>query len=116
LGRQSYSVPLVAGATAERWRGFTGEGYRVLDARPHGRKLRIGTHRGNRFRLRIRDVDGDSSLLSHRLDAIARYGVPNYIGPQRFGRDGANLARARGWAGGGAPPRGRTDRGFALSA
>lgn len=116
LTRQSYSVPLVAGATAERWRGFTGEGYRVLDVRPHGRKLRIGAHRGNRFRLRIRDVDGDSALLGDRLDAIARHGVPNYIGPQRFGRDGANLTRARGWAGGGAPPRGRTDRGFALSA
>src|SRR4029453_2853573 len=72
LTRQSYSVPLVAGATAERSRAFPGEGSRVPDGRPPGRKLRIGAHRGNRFRLRIRDVDGDSALLGDRLDAIAR--------------------------------------------
>ncbi len=50
------------------------------------------------------------------LRSIGALGVPNYFGPQRFGRDGANLARARRWADTGEAPRDRAQRGFALSA
>ena len=42
--------------------------------------------------------------------------MPNYFGPQRFGREQGNLTRARCWAEGGAAPRDRVQRGFALSA
>ena len=35
----------------------------------------------------------DDGALATRLAEIAAHGVPNYFGPQRFGRDGANLAR-----------------------
>src|SRR5207248_536950 len=52
---------------------------------------------GNRFLVRLL-TDGDGARLAAALAApmaeIARRGVPNYFGPQRFGRDGANLARA----------------------
>ena len=33
------------------------------------------------------------AALAERLAVISRAGVPNYFGPQRFGRDGANLER-----------------------
>lgn len=55
------------------------------------RKLRRGAHQGNRFVLTLRDVDGERNALETRLARIARDGVPNYIGPQRFGRDNGNL-------------------------
>mgnify|MGYP003412263822 CR=1 FL=1 len=95
---------------------LAGEGYRVLAVARHGRKLRPGSHRGNRFAIRIRDTDGEPAAIEARLQVIGDAGVPNYFGPQRFGRDEGNLARARAWSDGGDAPRDRIQRGFALSA
>ena len=67
----------------------------VLADRPHGRKLRRGVHRANEFRLVLRDVRGDRTTIDDRLAAIAREGVPNAFGPQRFGRGGRNLELAQ---------------------
>ena len=114
--RQYMTLPGSARAPAGGWTGFEGEGFRVLSAMPHGRKLRTGAHRANRFRIAIRALLGDHGAIDARLRDIARSGVPNYFGPQRFGRDGANLATARNWAAGGSPPRERAARSFALSA
>ena len=116
LTRQSYSLPWPVSAPLEACLEFAGEGYRVLSAARHGRKLRPGSHRGNRFAIRVRDADGEASAIDARLRVIADEGVPNYFGPQRFGRDGSNLARARAWALDGNAPRDRIQRGFALSA
>ena len=114
--RQSYTVPLphdVAVARCLEWRG---DGYAVLAAVRHGRKLRPGTHRANRFVLRVRDLVGDRESIEECLQDVRARGVPNYFGPQRFGRDGANLHRALVWAREGRAPRDRLERGFALSA
>jgi tRNA pseudouridine13 synthase len=67
--------------------------FEVLEAHPHARKLPRGALAGNRFEIRVRDLAGDEERLTQRLQAIARQGVPNYFGPQRFGRDGSNLRR-----------------------
>ena len=89
----------------------------MLSAGRHGRKLRPGSHRGNRFAIRIRDTDGDAGAIEARLRVIADEGVPNYFGPQRFGREQGNLAARPVLAHGGDAPRdGRIQRGFALSA
>ena len=96
----------VGPAPAGGWTGFEGEGFRVLEATPHGRKLRTGTHRANRFRIAIRDVSGNPEAITLRLRDIERGGVPNYFGPQRFGRD-ARTCGSRAWADGGSPPRTR---------
>jgi tRNA pseudouridine13 synthase len=114
--RQAFSLPWAAQAPVEACLEFAGEGYRVLAAHRHGRKLRPGSHRANRFELRVRAVEGDAVALAERLATIAAQGVPDYFGPQRFGRDGGNLERARAWAAGGSAPRDRGDRSFALSA
>ena len=114
--RQAYSLPWPAQAPVEACMEFAGEGFRVLAAHRHGRKLRPGSHRANRFELRVRAVEGDPDALAERLATIAAQGVPDYFGPQRFGRDGGNLERARAWAAGGSAPRDRSDRSFALSA
>ncbi|MBP9046349.1 MAG: tRNA pseudouridine(13) synthase TruD [Moraxellaceae bacterium] len=57
----------------------------------NARKLKRGAHQGNRFMITLRDVDGDRKTLEQRLATIAEQGVPNYIGPQRFGINGGNL-------------------------
>jgi len=75
-----------------------------------------GFARGNRFVIRVRDIVGEPADVDARMLQLAEAGVPNYFGPQRFGREGANLARARDWAGGDVAPRDRAQRSFALSA
>jgi tRNA pseudouridine13 synthase len=77
----------------------------MLKSVRHSRKLRHGAHKGNRFVITLRDVtpaDSDSyeqlvQSLTMRIESIAQFGFPNYIGPQRFGFGGQNLVRARQW-------------------
>jgi len=114
--RQAFTLPWALQAPVENCLEYAGEGYRVLSATRHGRKLRPGSHRANRFALRVRSIEGDRDALAVRLQLIERCGVPDYFGPQRFGRDGGNLARARGWAATNDAPRDRNARSFALSA
>lgn len=90
-------------------------GVELLEHALHNRKLKRGALRGNRFRLRITALEADPACLEERLASIARRGVPNAFGPQRFGRDQGNLRLAEAWFGGGPAPR-RPARGFALSA
>jgi tRNA pseudouridine13 synthase len=97
--RQRFSVQLpgrdapdIAGLEFEC--GERGESLRVLDQRRHARKLPRGALAGNRFVLRLREVEGERCAIEQRLQAIAARGVPNYFGEQRFGRGGDNLARA----------------------
>jgi len=62
---------------------------RVLSVSRHGNKLRIGHLRGNRFAIKLRDVDaGALPTIRAALERLARRGVPNYFGPQRFGLRG----------------------------
>lgn len=66
----------------------------ILQQQRHSRKLRRGAIRLNRFRLLVRDLQGDSKQLAERLQQIADHGFPNYFGEQRFGHGHANLRRA----------------------
>ncbi len=92
--RQWFSVDL-AGRPEPDWTPPADAGWRLEAATRHRRKLRPGTHRANRFCLRVGDVDGDRDAVDERLRAISRSGFPNYFGAQRFGHAGANLERAR---------------------
>jgi tRNA pseudouridine13 synthase len=116
VARQAFTVPLPPASQVEDCLAWRGEGYAVLAATRHGRKLRPGSHRANRFVLTIREWRGERAGVERRLEAIARDGVPNYFGPQRFGRNDANLERARTWAASAQAPRERGQRSFALSA
>ncbi len=96
-------------AVTSQWASFQGgdparaatvelEGIAVLDAKMHTHKLRTGQLRGNRFRIRIRDVSENAGETARELlEQLDRMGVPNYYGAQRFGRDGHNLIQARRW-------------------
>jgi len=98
--------------------GFTNPEFVVLEAHRHRRKLPRGALAGNAFTIRIRDYSGSDAQLRERCEWIRGAGVPNYFGPQRFGRDASNLARLAAACGAatGAPQRpGRPDS-FVLSA
>lgn len=111
--RQAFTLQL-AGRVEPDWNALAIEGVKVLSAARHSRKLRRGAHRGNRFVVRLRGVEGDTDAIAARLDAIAASGVPNYFGEQRFGRDGGNVALAQAMFAGRRLPR--EQRGIALSA
>ena len=123
----------------ESWREVRHPEFDVLEAHTHSRKLPRGALAGNRFIIRIRDIihaadarDTDTvaatratpadaspptltaftTALAARIAAISQQGVPNYFGPQRFGRDGANLTRIADDPSSLHPP----ERGFVLSA
>lgn len=52
----------------------------------HANKLRRGHLKGNRFIIRIRGVQPSRVVYAHRvLSVLAARGVPNRVGPQRFG-------------------------------
>ncbi len=91
VARQWLSIP----RTAQSGRG-TGMGsvpLTVLARARHRRKLRRGSHRGNAFRITVRDVRGSRQALKACLARIACEGVPNYFGPQRFGHRQQNIER-----------------------
>lgn len=70
------------------------ESLRVLDATWHNRKLPRGALAGNRFVLLLREVTGEPAVIDARLQKISERGIPNWVGEQRFGRDGNNVRAA----------------------
>jgi tRNA pseudouridine13 synthase len=113
ITRQNFSVHLPGKADPD-WSALAIPGVRVLAASRHDRKLKRGAHRGNRFRIRVRDVEGDREAVERRLALIRERGVPNYFGEQRFGRDAGNIAQARAYFAG--TRMRKHEIGFALSA
>jgi tRNA pseudouridine13 synthase len=92
---QWFTVPLERAPaerrTAATWLGIATAEFEVLEAHAHHRKLPRGALDANCFELRLRDWRGDDAQLTARLETLAREGVPNYFGPQRFGRQLSNL-------------------------
>src|SRR5262249_42191687 len=93
------------------WQTVRAPEFDVLEAHAHTRKLPRGALAGNSFNIRLRDVVANDEQLAARIALIEQRGVPNYFGPQRFGRDGSNLSRISA----GLALR-QPERGFVLSA
>jgi tRNA pseudouridine13 synthase len=94
LTRQTFSVHLPGKADPD-WATLQNAEYRVIDASRNSRKLKTGALRGNGFRIVLRDVVGDREGFEQQIAAVARLGIPNYFGEQRFGRGGDNVENAR---------------------
>lgn len=93
LTRQAFTVRL-PGRPEFDWSAFVAEGVQILGTGRHARKLGRGTLAGNRFTLRVREVEGDIERALGQFAQIERAGMPNYFGEQRFGAGGGNLAAA----------------------
>ena len=100
--RQYVSFPRIA---PERVAALEGPRFRVLSVARHPHGLKIGHLKGNRFTIRIRGVDMERVPAARlALEEIARRGMPNPYGGQRFGTKGDShlLGRAileQDWAG-----------------
>ena len=83
------------------------ESVTILAQHWHNKKLNRGTHKANEFIITLRNVRYEAGLentseqthlakqhLEQHLKTISETGVPNYFGPQRFGREGNNVREA----------------------
>ena len=65
-----------------------GDGIRVLNVSRHTNKLKTGHLRGNRFRILVSEAEPVGDRVGPIVERLQRLGMPNYYGPQRFGRGG----------------------------
>ncbi len=70
---------------------------KILEEYLHNEKLSIGDLVGNKFTINLYEVDFNKlNAIEKRLKLIAKNGMPNYFGFQRFGKDiDDNLAKAK---------------------
>jgi tRNA pseudouridine13 synthase len=111
---QWFSVHL-PGKPNPDWSLCKDDTFNVVEAVRHSRKLKRGALQGNRFCIVVRDLKDPLRTLEWCLNRILTQGVPNYFGPQRFGREGHNLAQAEAMFSG-RSVRDRHRRGLYLSA
>ena len=78
---------------AKSVKNIENENIEILDSNRNSRKIKIGSHKSNHFRIRLRDCLAVLDWLEKRLQVIATQGVPNYFGPQRFGRQMSNIVQ-----------------------
>ncbi len=112
---QYFTVNL-SGRAGPDWSALNSDEVEVLSVDRHGRKLRRGGLRENRFVITLRELQGDCSMLDQRLQRIGEEGVPNYFGEQRFGHLANNLQMAERLFRGEVVERERHKRGLYLSA
>jgi tRNA pseudouridine13 synthase len=87
--RQTVSVPVRCLPLVE---SFQHEQIRILEINRHRHKLRTGHLRGNRFSVLVRNAGPEALDRALAIGAaLARTGVPNFFGDQRFGRDAETL-------------------------
>lgn len=93
------------------------EGVQVLEVSRHSSRLRRGHLRGNRFEVRVRQPVDDWQERAGAIAArLAESGLPNYFGPQRFGRFNSNAVDAVRLLRGEKVPGGRRLNDFFISA
>ncbi len=70
-------------------------GVRILETSRHTKRLGRGHLQGNRFEVRVRNPDADWRTRAEGiLEKLGSVGLPNYFGPQRFGRFNSNVIDA----------------------
>lgn len=90
ITEQWFSIYFPKGETPDFLK-LTHDEFTVIAQSRHVKKCRRGDLLGNHFDIILRDVEGDKARIESNLIQIQQHGVPNYFGPQRFGRDGGNV-------------------------
>ena len=91
---QWLSLPLPCRPASE-W--ILPESVTVLEESLHTNKLRTGHLHGNRFTLRLVNLEQEDKFRFQSLWTRIQAGIFNSFGEQRFGYGGANLAKALDW-------------------
>jgi tRNA pseudouridine13 synthase len=89
---QWFSLPLSSQAEAKLG-NVEDDFVEVLQTQRNTRKLKIGSHKANHFKILLRNCVGSRSDFEDRLNSIKSTGAPNYFGSQRFGRNMSNMAQ-----------------------
>lgn len=93
---QWFSLPIAENPPQNIQWHDDGRSLRTLTATRHSRKLRRGQLSRNDFQIRLTQPGSHVCIRTLTdLAALVAQGVPNYFGPQRFGRD--NVDQALGW-------------------
>lgn len=103
------------GRTDPQWSELP-EGMSILESLRHTRKLKTGALSGNRFKIVLRDCQGDHDAVLRRVEETSVKGVPNYFGEQRFGHNGGNIGAAQAMFSGKLAVHDRKQAGIYLSA
>ena len=62
-------------------------GVSILQRKWHRNKLRNGQVKHNTFRIGLKDIDGARmTMLQEMINVLQQKGIPNFYGPQRFGK------------------------------
>ena len=113
--RQWLGVPIEQSSALEALDAL--QGATVLETTRHHSRLRRGHLRGNRFEVRVRKPVADWEWTATAvLDRLGNMGLPNYFGPQRFGRFNSNAVDAIRMLRGERVPGGRRLNDFFISA
>lgn len=91
---QWLSLPLPSCPTSE-W--TLPDSVKVIEESLHTNKLRTGHLHGNRFTLRLVNLEPDDKSRFQSLWTRIQTGIFNSFGEQRFGYGGANLQKALDW-------------------
>lgn len=110
---QWFSVDL-AGRKEPDWHALQESHIEFIEITRHRRKLKRGALQGNRFKIVVRELDGNIEQFKGRLAEVACEGVPNYFGEQRFGF--SNLEKAIAMFSGQLKKVRRTEKSIYLSA
>jgi tRNA pseudouridine13 synthase len=92
---------------------LAGEGYQIMTAIRHNKKLRRGSLLENKFEIILRNLT--AKIDEEQLAMIGRIGVPNYFGKQRFGIGANNLIKADELLNGRIKIKNRNKRGMIIS-
>src|SRR4051794_4959515 len=88
ITRQVFSIP---GTTEQAVMDLRIPDLTIQWAARHANKIRLGHLAGNRFAIKIREVNPtDVVKLTPALEQLKSRGMPNFFGEQRFGRRGNN--------------------------
>ena len=69
---------------------------KILSTTRHSHSIRMGDLSGNRFSINLHFVDNiDAGKIEKVARKIAKNGLPNYFGYQRFGRDSDSINQAK---------------------
>jgi tRNA pseudouridine13 synthase len=112
---QWFSVNL-QGIEEPNWSAFENDSIRILEHTYHGKKLKRGVLKGNRFMLTLTQLKGDRESWESSLARVKYQGVPNYFAEQRFGHQMNNLRKVEAWFEQGKKPKKRNQKSIYLSA
>ena len=69
---------------------------KIVEQDLHRNKIKIGHLKGNRFFVRFKKVlPVDAKKIERVLIDVKKYGIPNFFGYQRFGKEGDNFEQAK---------------------